>query len=197
MSTPKHRTAPGTSYFVTTKCWQGRAVFQVVENAEIVIEALFHYRDSGAYLLHEFVVMRDHLHLLLTPSATTSLEKAMQLIKGGSSYQIGKARQQKLQVWQVGFHEWTMRDLNDWQSKVQYIHENPVRAKLVQKPQDWSFSSATGKFSLDLIPNKFLQFSSGAKPQPPHPLTQGLKPLPPKEEANLTGAPSQTKVARA
>jgi putative transposase len=169
MSTPKHRTAPGSSYFVTTKCWQGRTVFQAPENAEIIIEALFHYRDSKAYALHEFVVMPDHLHLMLTPGATTSLEKTIQLIKGGSSYQIRKARN---------------------------IHTNPVRAKLVEKPENWPYSSATGKFSLDPTPDKFLQLSSGAKAQTVSPLTQGLKPLPPKEDGNFRGAP-QAKVAKA
>src|SRR5713101_3160981 len=99
MTTPKHRTAPGTSYFVTTKCWQGRAVFQVPENAEILISALFHYREKKAYLLHEFVVMPGHLHLLLTPDATNSLEKTMQLIKGGSSHQIHKERNQRMEIW--------------------------------------------------------------------------------------------------
>ena len=184
MSTPKHRTAPGTSYFVTTKCWQGRSVFQLPEIAEIMLQTLFTYRDRGAYLLHEFVVMPDHLHLILTPGPTTSLEKAIQLIKGGSSHQIHKARNQKMEIWQVGFYDWTIRDYNDWQTKVEYIHENPVRAKLVQKPEDWPYSSASGKFALDLIPGKFLQLSSGAKAQATPPLTQGLKPLPPKEQAS-------------
>src|SRR5690348_5860860 len=113
MSTRKHRTAPGRSYFVTTTCWQGRTVFQVPENAEILIKAFFRYRDSKAYALHEFVVMPDHLHLRLTPSSTTSLEKAIQLIKGGSSYRIRKARNQKIEIWQVGFHDWTIRDSDD------------------------------------------------------------------------------------
>ena len=163
MSTPKHRTAPGTSYFITTKCWQSRSVFQVSENAEILIEALFNYRDRNAYALHEFVVMPDHLHLLLTPSSTTSLEKVMQFIKGGSSHQIRKARSQKMEIWQVGFHDWTIRDANDWLTKVEYIHTNPVRAKLVQRPEDWPYSSASGKFSLDPIPDKYQQLSSGAE----------------------------------
>lgn len=196
MSTPKHRTAPGSSYFVTTKCWKGRAVFQVPENAEIVIEALFNYRARKAYALHEFVVMPDHLHLLLTPSSTASLEKGIQLIKGGSSHRIHKVRSQKMEIWQVGFYDWTIRDHNDWQAKVEYIHNNPVRAKLVQKPEDWPYSSANGKFTLDPIPGKFLQLSSGAKAQT-SPLTQGLKPLPPKEESNTRDAPPQAKVAGA
>jgi hypothetical protein len=140
--------------------------------------------------------MPDHLHLMLTPGATTSLEKTIQLIKGGSSYQIRKARNQKKEIWQVGFHDWTIRNANDWQSKVEYIHTNPVRAKLVEKPENWPYSSATGKFSLDPTPDKFLQLSSGAKAQTVSPLTQGLKPLPPKEDGNFRGAP-QAKVAKA
>ena len=182
MSTPKHRTSLGTSYFITTKCWQGRSVFQIPENAEILIKALFHYRERGAYLLHEFVVMPDHLHLVLTPSATMSLEKAKQFIKGGSSYQIRKAHNQKMEIWQVGFHDWTIHDANDWQTKVEYIHTNPVRAKLVQEPEDWPYSSANGKFVLDPIPDKFLQLASGAKAQITSMLTPGLKPRPPKEQ---------------
>ena len=60
-----HRMAPGFTYFVTTKTWENRAIFQVPENAQILIQCMIHYRDKGAYLLHEFVVMPDHLHLLL------------------------------------------------------------------------------------------------------------------------------------
>ncbi len=197
MSTPTHRTAPGTSYFITTKCWQSRAIFQVPENAEILIEALFHYRDRKAYALHEFVVMPDHVHLLLTPSSTASLEKVLQFIKGGSSHQIHKARKQKMEIWQVGFHDWTIRDSDDWQTKAEYIRTNPVRATLVQRPEDWPYSSASGKFPLDPILEKFLHLSSGAKAQTAYQLSQGLKPLPPKENGSIKGSPLQAKVAGA
>jgi putative transposase len=196
MSTPKHRTAPGTSYFVTTKCWQGRSVFQIPENAEILINALLHYRDLDSYLLHELVVMPDHLHLILTPSPTTSLEKAIQFIKGGTSHQIRKARNQKMEIWQVGFHDWTIRDTNDWQTKVEYIHTNPVRAKLIQRPEDWPYSSASGRFALDPIPEKYQQLSSGAKAHAPAALTSELKLRPPKEE-NATPAKGPVLTAKA
>jgi putative transposase len=179
MSTPKHRTAPGTSYFVTTKCWQGRTIFQLAENAEILIKTLFHYRDRNAYLLHEFVVMSDHLHLLLTPSSTTTLEKSIQLIKGGSSYEIHKQSGHKLEIWQQGFHDWTIRDSIDWEIKANYIKLNPVRAGQVQNPMDWPYCSASGKFVLDPMPSKYL--ASGAE-APIVPLSvPGLKPRPPKE----------------
>jgi putative transposase len=193
MTTPKHRSAPGSSYFVTTKCWQGRTVFQVVENAQILIETLFHHRDKQDYLLHEFVVMPDHLHLLMTPNAATSLEKCVQLFKGGSSFRIRRARDLKMEIWQVSFYDWTIRDNEDWRAKVEYIRMNPVRAGLVGKPEEWKYSSAGAGFDLDSMPARYGTLASGAKAPIPARLTQGLKPLPPKESES--GASDETEKA--
>jgi putative transposase len=212
MATPKHRTARGCSYFVTTKCWEGRAVFQVAENAEILIQTMLHYRDSGAYLLHEFIVMPDHLHVLITPGETTSLERAVQLIKGGSSHRIHLERGQKMEIWQVGFHDWTIRDAEDWRAKVEYIRLNPVRARLVDEARAWAYSSANGRFVLDAMPEKFVASGAkaqgfaedqtrGLKPPPPKERTtadvdavpQGLKPLPPRQTAEMPPIPQGLK----
>lgn len=187
MSTPRHRTAPGCSYFVTTKCWQGRSVFQVSETAQIVVETLFHYRDRGAYSLHEFVLMPDHLHLLLTPSATTSLERALQFIKGGSSRRIHAERNQRMEIWQVGYYDWTVRSFSDWNAKVEYIRMNPVQSGLVPKPEDWPYSSANAQFAMDPPPEKFSQISSGAKALKIRSETLGLKPQPPEKASSRTG----------
>jgi len=121
-----HRTAPACTYFVTTKTWQNRAVFRVSEVAEIVVTRLITCRDQGAYLLHEFVVMPDHFHLLSTPADTTTLEKAMQLFKGGSSHEIHQLRGHRRQIWQPGFHDWTIRDGAYDQARREYIWMNPV-----------------------------------------------------------------------
>ena len=157
-----HRTAPACTYFVTTKAWQNRALFSVTQVAEILLERLMSCRDRGDYLLHEFVIMPDHLHLLLTPSSTTSLERAVMLIKGGSSHEIHRARGHKMEIWQTGFHDWTIRDETDYQSKREYIWMNPVNARLVEKPEDWRFGSASGKFKLDPMPLR-LGVASGAE----------------------------------
>ena len=58
-----------------------------------MMDVLLHYREQMRYVLHEFVIMPDHLHLLLTPGADISLERALQLIKGGFSY--GSVRQRQ------------------------------------------------------------------------------------------------------
>ena len=57
-----------------------------------MMDVLAHYRDRNKYILHGFVIMPDHLHALLTPSADISLERAMQLIKGGFSYRLGSSK---------------------------------------------------------------------------------------------------------
>ncbi len=100
-------------------------------------------------MLHDFVVMADHVHLILTPALDTSLEKAMQMIKGGSSHRIGQARQSHLPVWQKGFHEHWIRSEADYQARKRYLEWNPVKARLAATPAEYPYSSATGRFTLD------------------------------------------------
>ena len=84
MAVPARRTyIPGT-YFVTSRTWESRKLFIKPPVCEIVIETLFHYRDKQSYLLHSFVLMPDHIHLILTPGPNISLERAVQFVKGGS-----------------------------------------------------------------------------------------------------------------
>jgi putative transposase len=168
MARLQHLTAPGCTYFVTTKAVQNVALFRVHQIAEIVVAKLLHYRDAGAYLLHEFVLMPNHLHLLLTPNHSTTREKAMQLIKGGSSHEIHKQRGNKTEIWQAGFHEATVRDPADYLSRVRYIHQNPIMAALAEIPQDWPWSSASLRYRMDQAPD-------GLKPNSIQPTNVGAK----------------------
>jgi putative transposase len=196
----KHRTSPGWTYFVTTKAWQNQSFFQVQETSQILIDKILEYRGKGDYLLHEFVVMPNHLHLILTPQDAVTLEKAMQLIKGGSSHKVHRVRGIKMQIWQSGFHESRVIDHIDYKKKSDYIIFNPVAAKLVGKPEDWLFGSACGKYQLDPIPQGLKPHvdrvsnvgpkgptpnapaaTSGAKAPTGSTQLPGLKPRPPKE----------------
>ncbi|MGB6677366.1 MAG: transposase, partial [Terriglobales bacterium] len=58
--------------------------------ATLFLDTMSAYRNNAKSLLHEFVLMPDHFHLLLTPIHGLTLERAMQLIKGGFSYRVGK-----------------------------------------------------------------------------------------------------------
>ena len=126
------------------------------------MEQVLECRERGYYALHAFVVMPEHFHALLTPSGETTLEKAMQMIKGGSAYRIRKELSYKAQVWQAGYHDRWIRDAQEYETRKRYIELNPVTAKLVDRAEEYALSSANGKFRLD--PSQFDETStSGAK----------------------------------
>jgi putative transposase len=137
-------------YFVTTDTWEKHPLFINTALANIVVEQIVGCRDRGVYKLHAFVLMPDHLHVLLTPGETTTIEKAMQMIKGGSAQRMGLLRANKFPVWHSGFHDRWMRDAEEYRGGKRYIEQNPVEAKLVEKPEDYALSSASGKFGFDL-----------------------------------------------
>jgi putative transposase len=82
MARPKHRAVPGGTYFVTTNTWERRALFVKSRWAEVVEAKLFEYRDKSEYFVHRHVIMPDHIHVVLTPGFSTTLERAGQLLKG-------------------------------------------------------------------------------------------------------------------
>jgi putative transposase len=128
------------------------SVFQVPQTAEVVVSKILEYRDKGNYLIHEFVLMPNHMHLILTAAESVSLEKAVQLIKGGSSHEIHSVRGNKMQIWQSGFHESRVTDWVDYKKKADYIRFNPVAAELTARPENWPYGSASGTYRLDPIP---------------------------------------------
>jgi len=140
-------------FFITTVTAQRRPIFRQETRARLLIETLAHYRDERKYLLHEFVIMPDHVHALLTPALEVSLERALQFIKGGFSYRL-KSRPT---VWQASFTNHRVRDLEDYEHHREYIRMNPVRAGLATRPETYPYSSAAGVMRLDPV-------SPGLKP---------------------------------
>jgi putative transposase len=136
MAIPQRTAVEGT-FFITTITYNRRRLFQLSANAELFIETLQHYRAEGAYKLHAFVVMPDHVHLLLTPNAKT-ISQTMNLIKGGFSRRIAS----KFPVWQRGFADHLILDRDHFESRRTYIHQNPVRDNLVTAAELYTYSSA-------------------------------------------------------
>jgi hypothetical protein len=69
-------------------------------------------------------------------------------------------RENKIRIWSSGFHQATIRDASDYESRRRYIRMNPVEANLLAGPEDWAYRSAFGRFALDPMPRRM---SSGAK----------------------------------
>jgi putative transposase len=65
-------------------------LFQRAETADLLISTMLKYRETGEFWLHEFVVMPNHIHLLLSVDDDHAIGRAVQMIKGGFSFAMGK-----------------------------------------------------------------------------------------------------------
>lgn len=155
----EHATNNQQTYMLTTSAWGRRALFRNERWATLLIDTLYHYRGT-AYLLHEFVIMPDHIHALLTP--LTNLEKAVQFIKGGFSYRAKKELGSNMEVWQKGFQDHRIRDAADYDVHSAYIRGNPARKHLCEEAKDYPYSSAHGGFELDDVPQGLKPIAIGA-----------------------------------
>jgi putative transposase len=144
---------PGDTYFVSSNIQQFRRLLQSDRSAGLFIEVLYHYRAEGKFLLHEFVVMPHHVHLLITPAGVT-LERTMQLIKGGFSFQAKERFGWKGTVWHKSFRDRRIRDAGEYHRCREYLLLNPVVAQYCELPEQWPHSSASGRFELDPIPQR-------------------------------------------
>jgi putative transposase len=142
------------TFFVTSVTWQRRPLFLSERAATMFIETLFGYRDRGIFQLYEFVLMPDHVHLLLAPKPTVALERGMQFIKGGFSHRFTKETGSTVEIWERSFVNHRIHDAFDYDKHRRYIHQNPVRANLVEKPQEYAYSSAHPGFCLDEMPRR-------------------------------------------
>jgi len=136
MAIPSRAPRLGT-FFIASATYNRRRLFQVPANAELFLETLQHYRHAGRYKLHAFVVMPDHVYLIVTPQGIT-IERAMGLIKGGFSHRMAS----NFPVWQRGYTDHRIRDAEDMETRRRYLHLNPVRGGLAVAAEMYPYSSA-------------------------------------------------------
>jgi putative transposase len=168
----EHATNSAQTYMITSSPWGRRGLFRNERWAKLLIDIIYKHRVS-AYLFHEFVIMPDHIHLLLTP--LTTLERAVQFIKGGFSYRAKKELGSNMEVWQKGFSDHRIRNANDYQLHVSYVHNNPVKERFCGRVEEFPYSSAHLGYELDPSPQglkpESLGESDGAAKAAPFPGT--------------------------
>jgi putative transposase len=145
-------------FFVTTKTSMARHLLQSERNAVLLIDVLRSNVAAGKFQLHDFVIMPDHLHLLVTLQGDVTIEKAMQLIKGGFSYRLKRDFGYQGEVWQRGFSDVRIRDGQSFLMYRAYIVQNPVKAGLVDSAEHWPYcySHLAKKKAQGLKPNSLL-----------------------------------------
>jgi putative transposase len=126
--------------FITTNVAGRKRVFSNPAYARQAIETLYKTQNIYPFLLFGFVIMPDHCHFLLNESAPATISNLMKSFKIGVGYDTGLGA-----MWQSRFH----LSLPDNSGKVlSYIHLNPVRAGLVENPEDYPWSSASGDWDV-------------------------------------------------
>ncbi len=129
---PNRAVAGARTFFVTASTWDKRHTLQSERCAALFIKVLYAYRALNKFRLHEFVVMPEHFHLLLTVESDLTIERAMQFIKGGFAFRAGKKFGLKAPFWQKGFSEVRIHDARAFQQTAEYIRNNPVAAGLAE-----------------------------------------------------------------
>ncbi|MCB1187730.1 transposase [bacterium] len=108
--------------------------------ANIVLRSIL-LNDGYSHETLAWVIMPNHVHLLLTQKKDNRLGSIVKQIKAGSTRNIRRLRQTSEAIWQRGYFDRMIRSPEHLLKTVTYIHRNPVKAGLVGCPRDWQFSS--------------------------------------------------------
>jgi putative transposase len=155
----------GGTYFITQVTYQ-RQPWLSTEIGRIALrEALQHVRQQHPFEIDAIVLLPDHFHTLLTlPEDDSNFSLRMRLIKryvtkyygeqlaidlGASESRIAR---KESNLWQRRFWEHLIRDEIDFTNHCNYIHYNPVRHGLCDRPHEWAFSSVHRFMKLGIYP---------------------------------------------
>jgi len=149
---PLQITAGARTFFVTSSICGKRNLLQSDRSAKLFVRVLYGYRAQGKFRLHEFVVMPDHFHVLLTVECEMTIERAVQFIKGGFAFGAGRELGFSAPVWQKGFSEVRIQDADAFLHSSKYIRNNPLARHLATDASQYPYSSAYEGFELDPAP---------------------------------------------
>ncbi len=149
MSRLRHIYIKEYPYFVTTNTKNNATVFADKRYAGQLLSCIYYGRENNWYLLLSFVIMPDHLHLVVVPNRK-NISQIMKAIKGYSARLINLNNQNKGSLWEDGFYDYILDNEDKLLTKIRYIEENPVRKRLVLAPEFYLYSSANKHNSTDL-----------------------------------------------
>ncbi|MFH0853413.1 MAG: transposase [bacterium] len=150
-NSPKRIYLDNAIYFVTTKTKYNVPFFKDPVLTNIFIEKLEVAKHITSFLLLAYVILPDHLHLLVQPNKNITISTVMHCIKRNASRSlniihptlVGEDDHPRLRrfEWQSSFYDHIIRNERDFNNHVNYIHFNPVKHGYANKPEDWPWSS--------------------------------------------------------
>ena len=139
-------------------------MFQTERSAELFLDVLQSYRGQHKFLLHAFVIMPNHFHVILTPSEGVTLERAVQYLKGGFSFRAKRELHIQREIWQPKYHDRRIRDGEECAALLRYLEDNPAKRRLVETASGFPFSSANPRFGANAF-DKFPEELRRVQPQ--------------------------------
>ena len=136
-----HWELKGSTYFITIRVDSSVGNPFLKKEIANYMQSMICQQDKKSYLLYAYVIMPDHLHMLIKPLAGHALKDIMQKLKGGSSYYLNKLLGRSGQFWQKESFDHIVRDDFYMREKWNYIKENPVKARLVKNAGEYPYSS--------------------------------------------------------
>jgi len=126
-------------HFLTSSCYKRRQNFRTNESRDTFVAALERVRQRYNLCVYGYVVMPEHIHLLVSEPENGALAQAMQSLKQGVARKL--ALRAKDSFWQERYHDFNIWSERKFVEKLRYIHDNPVKRGLVESPEDWRWSS--------------------------------------------------------
>jgi REP element-mobilizing transposase RayT len=119
----------------------GEALLKHPDVARMVQDSLLRF-DGIRYRLFAWVVMPNHVHSLITRFENCELKDILHSLKSYTAHEANKMLHRSGQFWIEEYFDRYIRNQGHFRKTVQYIENNPVKARLCEKPSDWPYSSA-------------------------------------------------------
>jgi len=133
----------GHSHFVTFSCYRRQPNFRDPKACDLLLSTLESMRRQFEMQIYGYVVMPEHVHLLLSEPRTKTLADAIHYLKLSSSkrLRVTPFRRTGAAFWQKRYYDLNIRNYRQFIEKLRYIHRNPVKRGLCAEPGEWEWSS--------------------------------------------------------
>jgi putative transposase len=133
----------GQSHFLTFSCYRRQANLSSPDTYDLFVLCLEDMRRRFAMCIYGYVVMPEHVHLLVNEPQHASLADAMHFLKLSFSKRLRSRKRaaESSSFWQERYYDRNVRDVREFTIKLRYLHRNPVKRGLVKEPGAWKWSS--------------------------------------------------------
>ncbi|HXZ81974.1 MAG TPA: transposase [Terriglobales bacterium] len=130
----------GSDHFLTFSCFRRLALLRSAQAKHTFEQQLEQVRHWYGFLIFGYVVMPEHVHLLVSEPRQDDLRAAIQMLKQLVSRRLPHIGE-GTPFWQPRYYDFNVFSNRKWVEKLKYIHRNPVERGLVQAPEEWPWSS--------------------------------------------------------